>query len=344
MNAYSHPIETFLLFTENTTTPSRDLGFLSPKADTLSVPVGRHTLTIHQSPSLLSAPPSSLPRGTTGAVAWSVTPLVARWLASPPSARPSGAKPATEESPSPRLSLVDLVLGPKATVLELGCGVAPVLALALAKERRVGRYVLTDQPYVARLVDRNLHENGFGSRTRPTTPAAASSSRSVPKAKVPPSSRRRDQIPQAPAGAATTAEIVFIPLDWELDEITPALAATPVPSTPNRVTYRTASFDLVVACDCIYNESLIAPLVQTCAAACRLDDDEPDADEDGRQRHPTVCLVAQQLRDPDVFEAWLRAFAAVFHVWRVPREHVEEHGLAPDRGYVVHLGVLKRRI
>jgi hypothetical protein len=67
--------------------------------------------------------------------------------------------------------------------------------------------------------------------------------------------------------------------------------------------------DLIIACDCIYNESLIEPLNSTCASLCRLRED--------RER-PTLCLIAQQLRSPDVFEAWLKNFHEKFHVWQIP--------------------------
>ena len=52
--------------------------------------------------------------------------------------------------------LLDL-LPPGASVLELGCGVSALVGLVLAPA--VASYVLTDQPYVARLVERNISEN-----------------------------------------------------------------------------------------------------------------------------------------------------------------------------------------
>jgi len=92
-----------------------------------------------------------------------------------------------------------------------------------------------------------------------------------------------------------------------------------------------APVDLVIACDCIYNEALIEPLNSTCAALCKL-----RAKEDG----PTLCLIAQQLRSPDVFEAWLRSFHQKFWVWRVPDALLSE-GLREGSGFVVHVGVVR---
>ncbi|KAF2824274.1 hypothetical protein CC86DRAFT_371645 [Ophiobolus disseminans] len=87
--------------------------------------------------------------------------------------------------------------------------------------------------------------------------------------------------------------------------------------------------NLVIACDCIYNESLIEPLNSTCAALCAL----------GEQQS-TLCLVAQQLRSYDVFEAWLKSFHEKFHVWQVPDACLDE-GLREGSGFVVHIGVLR---
>lgn len=93
---------------------------------------------------------------------------------------------------------------------------------------------------------------------------------------------------------------------------------------------------MVLACDCIYNESLIAPFVQTCADICRLD-------LTGSPDNPTICVIAQQLRSPAVFEAWLIAFMDAFRVWRVPGRMLSEE-LSESSGYAVHLGILRSSI
>ncbi|KAG5912608.1 hypothetical protein E4U53_005252, partial [Claviceps sorghi] len=153
------------------------------------------------------------------------------------------------------------------TVLELGCGISPLNALALAP--RVAHYVLSDQIYVQKLLSRNLLDN-----------------------QPPPStcSRRGGRVPRA------ATSIVFRALDWEHDQVTADLAGP------------AASFDAVLATDCVYNYALIDPFVQTCVDACLL----KSADEST----PCVCVVAQQLRDDHVFRSWLGAFMARFRVWR----------------------------
>lgn len=94
------------------------------------------------------------------------------------------------------------------------------------------------------------------------------------------------------------------------------------------------SFDAVVACDCIYNDALIEPLVQTCIDVCKL------RLQEGGQEMSTVCIVAQQLRSAEVFEGWLKSFHSAFRVWRVPDEELIE-GLKSDSGFVIHIGILR---
>lgn len=93
------------------------------------------------------------------------------------------------------------------------------------------------------------------------------------------------------------------------------------------------TIDIVLACDCIYNESLIAQLVRTCAELCQVVEAKPS-------KIPTICVIAQQLRSPDVFEAWLTTFSESFRVWRVPDSLLSDE-LKQDSGFVVHIGIIK---
>ncbi|KAJ4300513.1 Ribosomal protein lysine methyltransferase [Collariella sp. IMI 366227] len=232
------------------------------------------------------------------------------------------------------------VLAGSSLVLELGCGISGLVALLLAP--RIARYVLTD-PYVAKLVEQNVSENhqpqqshqragsaraktSRSSRSRGATPTP-SGARKSPEMANSPRDRDRTAIGIGPAGSR---RIHFTPLDWETDEVMPALTGTAEAS----------SFDAVVACDCIYNEALIDPFVSTCADLCKLR--LRDEAEEGEAK-PCVCVVAQQLRDPLVFEAWLLRFSRSFHTWRVPDEMLVQ-GLRSDSGFVVHVGVLKEAI
>lgn len=206
------------------------------------------------------------------------------------------------------------VLSASSTVLELGCGVSALVGLALGPV--VSRYVLSDQPYVARFVEQNLEQNRGAPPARPAGKArgrgkGASSSAS-----------------SSSGVGAGGGSIAFHPLDWEAD--TPTAELTGLGAAAR-------SFDLVLGCDCVYNEALVPPFAQTCLDVCRL----RSAEDDSGGGEPCVCLVAQQLRDPEIFEAWLREFcAAGFRVWRVPDGELPE-GLRSNMGFVVHVCVLR---
>jgi hypothetical protein len=229
------------------------------------------------------------------------------------------------------------VLSGSSLVLELGCGISGLVAVLLAP--RIARYVLTDQPYVAKLVEQNVSDNLLHATPSPAPPAktAARPSRSARRT----SSDRHPHWKAMANGSrdregSGTPRVRFTPLDWETDEVTPALTGTG----------EAKSFDAVVACDCIYNEALIDPFVSTCVDLCRLRRDEPAAGtgmDAGTGAEPCVCVVAQQLRDPLVFEAWVARFTRSFHTWRVPDELLVP-GLRSNSGFVVHVGVLKEAI
>jgi hypothetical protein len=177
--------------------------------------------------------------------------------------------------------------------------------------------VLTDQSYVQRLVQRNLDENiplAFSSGTS----ASATGGRG-----------RKKKNAHGHGQGTTQSNIRFTTLDWETDEVTPSLTGSG----------EARSFDAVVACDCVYNYALVEPFVQACADACRLrllDADLSDKDE----RRPCICVIGQQLRSDEVFESWLKAFTASFHVWRVSDNALPEE-LRPSAGFVVHVGILR---
>ena len=258
--------ETFLLFSQGC--PSHNLGFVDSRAGEIDLEVAGRTLTLKQSPDLLT---SQREAGTTGAVLWKITPLVAEWLAS---------KPAILQGAS--------LLGPESTVVELGCGITGLLGILLAPE--VAAYVLTDQAYVMRTLQHNITANTSVSKT----------SRKATKSRV---------------AQPTTA-----PLDWEVN--TPSLEGLGL--QPGQ------SIDLIVVCDCVYNEYLVKPLVETLVDTCRLN----------RTSKPAAVLVAQQLRSEAILELFLAALLERFDVWRLPDDH-----LAPDlrtgSGYAIHMAMLK---
>ena len=190
------------------------------------------------------------------------------------------------------------------TVLELGCGVSGILPLVLRD--KVSRYIATDQDYVFKLLKANLLENGMAS----------------PKSK----NRTASKATTKGKNSSTDESVEVLALDWETNSASSVSMYLPQGS----------SIDLIIACDCIYNETLIEPFVSTCADICRLQSKSEDASK------ATICVVAQQLRSDLVFEAWLSRFSNTFTVRRMPDELLTE-GLREGSGFVVHIGILKER-
>lgn len=288
--------ECFLLFAQEI--PSANLGFVDSRATSVDVTIHGQDYTIHQSPTLLS---SARAGGTTGAVLWKITPLLAEWLT-------KKTNPLWHHC----------LLTPSSPVVELGCGISGLIALTLSPS--ITHYIATDQEYVHRLLRQNLASNA---RTTPTPKSSKST--------------RGKQIPKA----QSRSNITFTALDWETDA--PEALKDCIESEGNGARDEDRGFDVLISCDCIYNEALVGPFVRTCRDVCRL---RPvycpgREGEAGEGRRPTVCVIAQQQRSPEVFEVWLREALRVFRVWRVS-DAVLGGKLAAGSGYLVHVLVLRK--
>lgn len=290
-------LETFSLFTQSI--PSSNLGFVSRSDHTLTLSLGKRDITIAQSPSLLT---SNISTGTTGAVLWKVSPLVASWFSQPSN-----------------IFFEERLLRQDSTVLELGTGVAGIVALGLGP--RVGKFIATDQRYVLKTLRENVESNRLG-------PAKLHAGKST-------SSERALRMP--------ALNIDVLELDWEITAISSLPRSNPA----------LTDLRLVIGCDCIYNEALVEPFVTTCVELCQLNkldersesrysDDEESHGGSGDNGRGTLCLIAQQLRSNDVFETWLKAFHVRFHVWRLTDDVLGKE-LGEDSGFVVHVGVLRKK-
>lgn len=184
------------------------------------------------------------------------------------------------------------LLSSSSTCIELGSGISGIVALTLGA--RIASFTATDQDYAMKLLRQNITSN-----LDATFPAAKKGSKNKQKSFVPNSNSDRIK-----------TEI----LDWEEDSVA-----------------HLQPHNLIIACDCIYNEALIEPLNTTCAALCKLNTDTTK---------PTLCVVAQQLRSPDVFEAWIKSFHRLFHTWQVPDRWLTSE-LSENSGFVVHVGVVR---
>lgn len=194
-------------------------------------------------------------------------------------------------------------------VLELGCGVSGIVAITLGP--KIGRYIATDQDYVFKLLKSNIGSNTLHEKPISSTKA-----------------KRRGAKTITSESGSSSADIKVIALDWEVSSVS-NLSILVGHDLDDKV----HNLDAVIACDCIYNEALVDPFVQSCTEACRLVKAAPGV-------HPTLCIIAQQLRSASVFEAWLEAFHKIFRVWRMPDELLIE-ALREHSGFVVHLGVLR---
>lgn len=193
--------------------------------------------------------------------------------------------------------------------LELGAGVSGIVAVALGPLLK--RYIATDQDYVLRILKQNILENLPSDPTRTIKRAGGLRS------------KRSQSSPQQASFSIETLE-----LDWELDSV-----AT-LPHLLGQDAHHPDGVDLIIACDTVYNDMLIEPFNNMCAQICSLRPASPE-------EKPTLCVIAQQLRSPEVFESWLKSFHRRFHVWQVPEEHLSP-SLRQSAGFIVHVGILRR--
>ncbi|PYH39281.1 S-adenosylmethionine-dependent methyltransferase [Aspergillus neoniger CBS 115656] len=334
--------ESFLLFSQDI--PSANLGFVDSRATTIDLTIHDQDYTIHQSPTLLS---SSRAGGTTGAVLWKITPLIAEWLSNNTTTSSSSTKNTREINPL----WTHNILTPTSTIVELGSGISALLALSLSP--KIAHYIATDQEYVQRLFRQNLDENASTITTTGGSRSSKSGKKST-KASASSAARKSHQgHANATGNGNGNGNVIFTSLDWELDVAGSlkeglGLCTTTTVDGSEEGGEEDKGFDVVVSCDCIYNDALVAPFVRTCADLCRLRPVYTPPGTEGRGfsgtgsggRTPTVCVIAQQQRSPEVFEAWLRETLRVFRVWRVSDEMLGEK-LMSGSGYLVHVLVLR---
>lgn len=187
------------------------------------------------------------------------------------------------------------ILHSQAIVIELGCGISGLLGYALAGH--VARCVLTDQKSILKLLEANVTSNISNISTTPHKTT----------------SKRRKGNP------GKTPQIYVQELNWESNDENPLAD----------MLHHDQTVDLIVLCDCVYNDFLIGPLTRTCEALC-----ERYGNED------TVLLIAQQLRSDEVLSEFLHALSKKFRVWRLdePYTHPDLRG---NSGFAVHLACLK---
>ncbi|KAI9655434.1 MAG: Ribosomal protein lysine methyltransferase [Alyxoria varia] len=278
--------ETFIVFSGNSES-SQDLGMVGPKSDNLEISINGSEFDIFQSPKILA---STRNQGTTGFVVWKASLKLASWLKSP-------------QNVLFRRGL----LSQQSTILELGCGVSPVVGLSVVP--RVSKFIATDQDHVLKALKQNIDENR----------GALNTSRS-----------RKNPLHPSP-------ELLVKHLDWELHDLDRLAHCLGQDGVPDKQ-IRRRGIDMVTACDCVYNEYLMEPFVKACVSVCKA---RNEALHEDSTEQPTFCLIAQQLRSSDIFELWLKTMLRHFHVFKMPPEEAGPE-FAEGCGFVIHLAVLKR--
>ena len=164
--------------------------------------------------------------------------------------------------------------------------------LGIMLEAKVSHYLLTDQSYVMKTLRDNVQHNAIAKIQHKKRHAASASSK-----------------------------LQMMSLDWEIDS--PATILQEIPNAEH--------VDLVIVCDCVYNEHLVQPLVRTLFELCNA----------GCSSKVTTVMIAQQLRSDTVFESFLEAMLRHFATWRIPDSHLPD-ALHSGSGFVVHLARLKQ--
>jgi len=232
---------------------------------------------------------------------WKVTPLVAAWFGH-------------EHNP-----LYGTVINSSTNILELGTGVAGMIAVTLAP--RIKHYYASDQEYCLKILQKNIDTNS-------NIPHDSSRKKSTGKNKH---SKNQEET------LISSRNISVIELDWE---------TTSVKHIPE---LQSCILDVVIACDCIYNENLIPSFIEALVDACSLGMDNEEHSRNGseQEKRPTLALIAQELRSFDVMEPFMAAFCEQFQVARIPDHMYKDLGvddLKEGGGFVIHVGILKSDI
>ena len=133
---------------------------------------------------------------------------------------------------------------------------------------------------------------------------------------------------------AQRCKIEVCELDWELHEARSACQI--IRGSKNAsAAHEEEGLDAVIACDCTFNEALVEPFVRACHSLCGM----RSADIAPKTSSPTLCIIAQQVRCPEVLELFLATMLRHFEVYRV-RDRVLSPELSEGSGFTVHLAVL----
>ncbi|KAK9360549.1 hypothetical protein V1504DRAFT_454523 [Lipomyces starkeyi] len=280
----------------------------------------------HQSLELLN---SQQENSTTGAVLWQITPLFAEWLLTPGTV------------------FHNLFFGERESgsldVIEIGAGTSGILACALSlplfahyeNDSKTGSYIATDQSHILRMLKKNmgtnipaiqqmaaalLHRANATPYNSVTIDAYDKNSQDETgewkgHCNVRRKAKRNLHAHQLRGSRCSESErsgprIEVLELDWEHAKTDIKDIHDFLWTSQDEAIVAKKEFDIVVACDTVYNDFLIAPFVNTLKLLA------------GENTH---ILLGMQLRSHDVQEAFLReAQSNSLDVWHVLPEHLSE--------------------
>lgn len=260
---------------------------IDSKAEVVPVSLAGYDFTFVQSPGILL---SSRPGGTTGGAIWQTSVKMAEWFL-------SEACPFSSNTQF-RDNLHNW------TILELGCGICPLLALALYP--KVQRYIATDQDYILPYFRANFDDN-VSTRT-PTTKRGLTS-------------RNQGKRFQKPYTVNTLA------LDWEIHDVPRQLEQYLTTTQGLRQIPLEKRIDVITACDCVFNEDLVMPFVEACTAVCKAN-------------HSAFCVIGQQVRSPEILALWMSSMVSRFRLFRI-RDNYLTRNMSVSSGFILHMATLR---
>lgn len=184
-----------------------------------------------------------------------------------------------------------------ATIVELGCGIAGLVGCVLA--RHVSCYVLTDQEYLMKILKENVQANAI----------------------LPAHLKVKGRNIMGPASVPTTSvsSVKTLALNWEDVDV----------SALDEVLFHEQAIDMVIACDCIFNDYLLEPFVDVCEKI-----------SERNVASKPIILIAQQLRSDEVFSTFMGLLNHRFNIWRLS-DLCLPSTLQSGSGFAIHIAILR---
>ncbi|KAK9455278.1 hypothetical protein V1511DRAFT_499975 [Dipodascopsis uninucleata] len=278
-------------------------------------------LSVQQSLEMLNSETES---STTGAVLWQVSLLFAEWILTPNSLfyELFFQRTFTDSCSNDTSNGASRICYPK--IIELGAGVSGLLACSLSLGLLVppsenvetgsvispGTYIATDQDHIIPLLKKNISKNisAIESLVHERHKSVNLLSSDTIEFVVGDNNRISCKRTDSTNKICIDSSIEVIPLDWERasQDVTDLKSAI----FQNIHDGQEEEFDIILACDTIYNDYLIDPFVRTIKMLAG---------------PKTSVIIGIQMRSHDVLEQFLnRSLEVGFRIWSVKGESLSE--------------------